>query len=67
MKWLTELFSYKLTAEEEECKCERCGYVDEEANICGTCERTICDGCMADFISGECLDCSNEDYLDEDE
>lgn len=53
--------------EESDLKCERCGYIDEEANICGTCKRTICDACMADFIANECLDCSKDYVNDEDE
>lgn len=53
-------FINKFTRERSETECERCGYEDEEANICDTCGRTICDLCMADFVTGNCLDCEQD-------
>lgn len=49
------------STKDNENKCARCGDIDEEANVCGDCHRTICDLCMSDFISNQCLDCTIND------
>lgn len=64
LKWIQSLF--RKDEDTEDCKCDRCGYMDEEANVCGDCLRTICDGCMCDFIANQCIDCCS-DIEDEDE
>lgn len=53
LNWLKSIF----VDPDKGIKCDLCGDYDEEINKCSECGKSICGGCMADFISGNCLNC----------